>query len=240
MGRGKFVMIDGLDGSGKGVAVNALKEWAELQAMKVLDLREYCKNHELPKPDEVKDYDVIVSSEPTYSFVGKAIREELIKANDRNYSAWTIANAFALDREILYNRVIIPAIKEGKFIFQERGVVSSIIYHPVQDRIQLSELLKMAGNKLAMQNAPSLLVVAQASPETVISRLHTRKKKDNSIFDNLSFQRKIEERYNSPWLKTLFERHGSKVIYIDTDAPKTVEDTKQATIEAWENFIKNQ
>jgi len=235
---GKFIMIDGLDGSGKGVIIDALKEWAEAQGMKVLDLREYCKKNELPEPEEIREYEVIVSAEPTFFYVGKAIREEFIKASNRSYSAMSIAYAFSLDREILYKRVIIPAIKEGKYIFQERGITASLIYQPVQDRIQLSELLRLPGNKLAVQYAPHLLMVAQVSPETVIQRLNKRQKKDNSIFDNISFQRKLEERYNSPWLKNLFERYGSTVVYIDTDMPKTVEDTKKEAIDLWQKFIK--
>ena len=232
------MMVDGLDGSGKGTIVDGLLDWAELKAMKVLDVRKYCRdNNKFPSQEEIAAADVIISAEPTFCYVGKAIREELVRTSDRQYSAWSLAQAFSLDREILYRRVIIPAVKAGKYVFQERGLTSSLVYQPVQEHIQLSELLKLPGNRLAIQNAPTLLLIAKVSPETVVRRLGLRTKKDNSIFDNVAFQRKLEERYSSDWLKNLFEKYGSTVQYIDTDEPKSEEDTRREAIEIVEKFF---
>ncbi|MBN2454216.1 hypothetical protein JXB11_01585 [Candidatus Woesearchaeota archaeon] len=236
--KGKFVMVDGLDGSGKGVMVDALAEWSGESGKKVLDLRKYCSEKgTFPEPGELAGYEVIVSAEPTFALVGKAIREELVRADGRKYTAMTLAHAFSLDREILYKRVLVPAIQAGITIFQERGVISSLVYQPVQERIQLSELLRLPGNRLALQYAPNLLLIATVSPETVVGRLDRREKKDNSIFDTLSFQRKLDERYRSDWLRNLFERHGSKVEYVDTDVPKTVEETEKKAVEIYQKFI---
>ena len=231
-------MVDGLDGSGKGTIVDGLAEWAERKAMSILDIRNYCRDkNDFPSVEEIEKAEVILSCEPTFCYVGKAIREELVRTSERRYSAWSLAQAFSLDREILYRRVIIPAVKAGKYIFQERGLTSSIVYQPVQERIQLSELLKLPGNRLAVQNAPSLLLIAKVSPDTVVKRLGLRTKKDYSIFDNLAFQRKLDERYSSEWLRRLFEQHGSKVEYIDTNEPKSEEDTKREAVEILEKFI---
>ncbi|MBI2144999.1 hypothetical protein HYU18_01615 [Candidatus Woesearchaeota archaeon] len=236
--KNRFVMVDGLDGSGKGAIVDALQEWAEGKGMKVLDLRSYCREKgTFPENDELLQYDAIVSAEPTFCHIGKAIREEMIRATERTYSATSIAQAFALDREILYKRVIIPAIKAGKYIFQERGISSSLVYQPVQEHIQLSELIKMNGNRTAMQFAPALLIIAVVRPETVVKRLGIREKKDNSIFDTLEFQRNIDSRFRSDWLSQLFAQHGSKIIYMDTDEPKTMEQTQSEAVKAFEGFI---
>ncbi len=226
--RGKFVMVDGLDGSGKGTIVDAMKEWAIDHGVNVLDLRDFCReNSRFPNEVEISSAAFIFSAEPTFCMVGQAIREELVRNTDTNYSAMTIAQAFSLDREILYKRVIIPALKLGKNVIQERGVISSLVYQPAQDRIQVSELLKLTGNRLALLNAPDTVIIAKVSAETVVRRLKLRTKKDDSIFDSLAFQRKLESRYTSDWLKTLFEKQGSTVMYMDTDDPKTPEDTKE-------------
>ena len=112
--RGLLIVIDGIDGSGKGVIMEAFREWAEVKNFKILDLAKYCKEKlTLPEPEEVEQYDVVFSSEPTYAYAGRAISEEIIKANKRDYSVLSTAWAFALDREILYRRVIIPAIIVG-------------------------------------------------------------------------------------------------------------------------------
>jgi len=238
MKNAKFVMVDGLDGSGKGTIVDALQKWAELKAMKVLDLRLYCRQKSaFPEPWEFEDYDAVVSAEPTFCLVGKAIREELVRATDRHYSAMSLAHAFALDREILYKRVLIPAIKAGKHVFQERGISSSLVYQPVQEHIQLSELIRLPGNKTSLQFAPGLFIVATVKPETVIKRLGTRSMKDYSIFDSLEFQRNIDARFRSDWLRQLFEQHGSKVVYLDTDEPKTADETQNEATRIWENFL---
>ncbi len=238
--KGKFVMVDGVDSSGKGIILMGLEEWAQSKGLKILNLSEYCKEHKtFPETEEINEFDVIRSDEPTYSFVGQAIREEIIHKNgSREYSAWSAAQAFALDREILYKRIIIPALKAEKHVFQERGIVSSIVYQPVQGKMHLSELLKLPGNKLAMQNSPDLLIIAQINPDLAIERLNKREKKDNSIFENLLFQKRIVERYNSGWLRSLFEGHGSSVVYIDTNPPKTIEDTKKEAAQIWERLIE--
>src|SRR3989338_7784939 len=132
-----FVMIDGLDGSGKGTALDALKEWAIKEKKKVLDLREYWKQHDA-YPKSIEGYDVIISREPTSVNYGKKIREEMIakekEHNTRKYSAKEIAEAFAKDRKELYEKVIIPAKKSKKeiWIFQERGIITSLVYQPLQ------------------------------------------------------------------------------------------------------------
>ncbi|MBI3050996.1 hypothetical protein HYY74_00905 [Candidatus Woesearchaeota archaeon] len=231
--KGKFVMADGLDGSGKGVVVGALAEWASQNKLRVFDIR---KADEFPEPEDLEDYDVIVSAEPTFFLVGKAIREELVRENNRKYSAMTLAYAFSLDREILYKRVIVPALSAGKHVFQERGMVTSFVYQPVQEHIQLSELLKLPGNRLAMQYCPDLLLILKASPENAVQRLQHRDKKDNSIFDNLAFQRKLADRYGSEWLKALFEKGGSRVAYVDADL--SPEDTVNQAVAAWEGLVR--
>ena len=235
----RFVMVDGPDGSGKGVIINAMKKWAEQKHLKILDIRTYCKEkNRFPEPEEINDFDVIVSCEMSYCWVGSALREEIVKKTDRQYSITSTAHAFSLDREILYKRIIIPAIKQGKYIFQERGVITSIVYQPVQGNIPLTEIMRLPGNKIALQNSPNLLIIAQVAPETVMQRLSQRQKHDKAIFEEINFQRRVEQRYNSQWLKNLFENYGSKVIYIDTNFPKTVEDTEKEAIRILDDFLK--
>jgi len=227
--KGKFVMIDGLDGSGKGVAVTALREWAINQNLKVLDLRDYWKNNEgFPN---IEEYDVIISAEPTFTGTGKKIREELIK-NGSTATPLEIAEAFSEDRLELYKKVILPALEAGKHVFQERGVISSIVYQPLQENnYTLKEIENLEGNKFCLNHAPDLLVITIVDPEVVIDRLGKREKDDDAIFEKLDFQKKIKTIYESPWLKELFESKGSKVIYLDTNPPKTVQDTKNKIVE---------
>ncbi len=235
--KGKFVMVDGLDGSGKGVAVNSLKEWALKQNMKVLDLREYWKTNE-GFPD-INDYDAIISAEPTFTGTGKIIREQLIK-NGSKATGKEVADAFSKDRKELYEKIILPARKAGKFIFQERGVITSIVYQPLMENsYTLEEIKNLEGNKFCLNHAPDLLIITVVNPEVVIERLKTRKKEDDAIFEQLEFQKKIKSIYESDWLKELFESKGSKIVFLDTNPPSTVEDTKKKIIEILEQSMSS-
>lgn len=233
--KGKFVMIDGLDGSGKGVAATALKDYAIKQGKRVIDLRDYWKDNQgFPS---IEEYDVIISAEPTFTHIGKKIRDEMIK-NGSQYSAKEIAEAYSNDRLELYQKIILPAIESGKWVFQERGVITSLVYQPMmQDGPTLEEVKGLEGNTFCLNHPPSLLVITTVDPETVIKRLNNRKKQDDAIFEKIEFQKKVESIYKSKWLKDLFESKGSKVVYLDTNPPKTEQHTKENIIELFESIL---
>lgn len=226
--KGQFIMIDGIDGSGKGVILEVVKDHYE----NVFDLRDYTKeNNSFPNVSEI-NHEVIISAEPTNLYVGAAIRNELLRG-EHKYSGLTTAHAFALDREILYNRLIIPALKAGKTIIQERGVVSSLVYQPVQlEQLTLRDLMKISGNTLSIRNAPDFLIIVKADPDVIAARL---KKDAKGIFDSLFFQRKIEERFESEWLKQIFERFGTKVLYLDGNC--ALSELKEQALKLFKDYI---
>lgn len=238
----KLVLIEGIDGSGKGVIVETFKELAEKEGLKSFDLRNFIKKEkDFPEYETIKDYDVILSGEPTYGWIGQAIRQELIRDNKRNYSALAVAQAYSLDRKILYKRLLINALQEGKIVLEDRSVVSSVAYQPLQAQMQgedlpLEKVLKLPGNKLTIEDyPPSLIIITRLNPEIAIQRLADRTKKDKSIFERLEFLKKLQERYNSTWLKSLFEKQGSKVVYLDTG--KTIEETKEQVKRIWTKYL---
>lgn len=240
MRKGILIIVDGIDGSGKGTIVKAMADWAKAKGLKVLDLKDYwLKKHTFPEPKEIAKFDCLISAEPTFSMVGQAIREEIIKDNSRHYSAWTTAEAFALDREILYRRIIIPALKQGKYIFQERGITTSLVYQPIQkEPLSIKKILSLSGNKLALKYRPDLLIITSVDPKIALKRLALRNKKDGTIFEKLLFLKKLNKRFSASWFRKLFEKHGSKVVYLMTN--KTIYDTIEEAVEILENFLASQ
>ena len=226
---GLFVMIDGPDGTGKGTLLEGMKKWAVYKGIKVLDLREYAKkNNSLPDIDTLIKYSVIVSSEPTYSSVGKAIRDIFI-SNESEYNPIEIAHAFALDRHMLYNQVIIPALDRGIHVFQERGVITSLVYQPLQSEdITVGEIASLPGNKIALRTIPDIMIIAMTTPEEASVRLFNRcDKRDDSMFENIEFQRKVNQAYKEDWVREFFSKRGARFIYIDTSSPLTTQDTEK-------------
>jgi len=231
-------MVDGLDGSGKGTVVDAYGDWAKKQGLKIFDLREYSKKkHTLPEPEELEGFHVILSGEPTYDGIGQAIRQEFIKDNGRVYSAKATAEAFSLDRLVLYKKVILPALEKGKMVIQERGLTTSLCYQPVQGKITLKELLSLEGNHFTLINRPDLLLIVVCKPETCLARLRKRlAKQDQAIFEKLAFLRKADKRFRSPCFAEIFQKQGSVVGYLDTN--DTVEETKKEAIGYINDFLK--
>lgn len=240
--KGKFIVIDGMDGVGKGVFLDTLILDAKKSGLKVFDLHDFWKHHDrLPTLNEVEGYDVIYSSEPTYFGLGKVIRHILINKDlEVKYSTQVIANAYALDRHILYEGLLLSVLKKGIHVFQSRCVSTSLVYQHLtgkDDGMSFDEILNLAGNKFALEHAPDYLIVPIVeNPEDVIKRLENRDKKDNAIFENIDFQIKVKKEYESFWLKELFEKKGTKVIYMD--AGKTIEYSKQQISEFYEKEFR--
>lgn len=236
--KGKFIVADGIDGCGKGTIINTIADWCAKHECSIFDLKRYWQEKKnFPEAEDLKNYHVIISAEPTFALAGAAIREELVKKNGRSYSAETIAQAFALDREILYKRIHLPLLESGKIILQERSFVSSFVYQPAQENgYPLEKIMELPGNKLALEHSPNLLIIPILKPETAIERLGKRtEKQDNSLFEKLPFLTKIDKVYRSAELKDLLEKHGSQVVYLDTET--TLEETREQTLKLWEQFI---
>ena len=124
-------MLDGIDGSGKSTILQAWKEDLAAQGNGIFDLKNYWQTAgRYPELSEMKAYDFIFSCEPTYTGVGSVIRDELVRRP--GYPPQAIAHAFSLDRLVLYTKIIIPLLKEGKCVIQDRGVSSSLAYQSLQ------------------------------------------------------------------------------------------------------------
>lgn len=203
------IVIEAIDGAGKGTASKGIGEFLVAQG-----------------------YDVLAVCEPTMIGLGKFIREELIAkhADGRTYSGRTAAIAYSMDREQLYLERIIPFLKTGgrKAVVQDRSVLSSLVYQPVQDpSVTLEWLLSLEGNRLELAHTPSMLLVLRVDADVAMQRLERRaEKRDNSIFERGDFQARIAERYRDPALLEEFRKRGTRIVEINSGQPpdKVIED----------------
>lgn len=249
--KGLLLIFDGVDGCGKGTIMDFFIVHFQSMGKTIFDLRAYAKAHrKLPEFKDISGSDVIVSAEPTHAWIGEVIREEIIADNERGYSALSAAHAFALDREILYRRVIIPAIEAGKIVLQERGVSTTVVYQTVQSRtpsagmapqgavLTVDEILSIPGNTLAVEHAPNVLVIVKVKPETAIKRLRARTgKQDNCIFEKREYLKKLAGCFYSGWFKKMFEARGTRVACLDANG--TLEETERNALELIKNLLEN-
>ena len=107
-----FIMFEGIDGSGKRTLANAFANELASRGLGVFNLVHWCtKEKRLPLSEEVAE-DILMTTEPTWAWIGIAIRQELIRKG-QEHDAFSIAHGYALDRMILYKRLVVPALEAG-------------------------------------------------------------------------------------------------------------------------------
>ncbi len=143
--KGIFIIIEGLDGSGKTTQ-------ATLLAQKLS-----------------KSFNVVLTAEPSRGKIGTFIREGCLY-EDKRLPTEAEALLFAADRiEHMYSEVK-PALDEGKLVICDRYIYSSLAY---QGSAGLSlEWIKTI-NARAFQ--PDFSIFIDVAPERVIERLQRKK-----------------------------------------------------------------
>ncbi|MDP3941797.1 MAG: dTMP kinase [bacterium] len=102
--KGKYIVIEGIDGSGKSTQVERVK-----------------------KELETKGKTVLQTSEPnTHDAIGKLIREVL--AGKEEVTAVAIQYLFSANRATTHKEIIIPALTRGDYVISHRCFWSAVAY----------------------------------------------------------------------------------------------------------------
>ena len=105
MTEGKFIVLEGIDGSGTTTHAELLGKWLE-----------------------VEGYPVVVTEEPSKGKIGAVIREKL---KEKDSSPMLDALLFAADRLDHWETLIKPSLEANKIVISDRYVESSLIYQTV-------------------------------------------------------------------------------------------------------------
>lgn len=226
--KGYFIIIDGIAGSGKSTILKAVQKNFINSNKKVFQLSDW-KHNEPPKFEDISDFDVYFTYEPTRHWIGAAIRYELSR-EDNPYGGEELAHAFSLDRQIMYKRLILPALDAGKIIIQDRGISTSLVYQPIMPQSTYINTIKnLPGNKLAIKHAPDTLILTKLSAENAFQRIQDREDELKGVFGKLDFLKKLEKRFTEKWLFSTFEKQGTEIVHIDTndDIKKTINEANK-------------
>lgn len=220
-----FVVTDGIDGSGKSTMNEFFKEDLEERGFTIFDLSLYeKKTGEIPLYHNIPKTDFIFGDEPTYAWIGAAIRNEIVR-EDAGYGALYAVEAFALDRAVQYKRVILPALEAGVKVIQGRSYLSSLVYQSVQGGLTFRQILDYPGNALAATHPPNLLLFVDCPVEVALSRLPQRSKKDNSLFEREKMLKMVRARFHSPeFIQHLQEKKIERMILDNKGAIKDIRD----------------
>lgn len=224
--QGFFIHIDGIDGAGKSTLLSTVRSWADQKELRVFDVVEWSKREKrLPNLQEIGDADLLLTAEPTHAGIGAVIRDEIIQ-NNAPYNARFSAQAFALDRGVQYQRLILPFLREkpGRWVVQDRGLLSSLAYQPLQSQqesssdqtITIDWLLELEGNRIAVNAPPDAFVFIDIDARIAQERLAGRTTKiDNHRFDAFEFQHALAARYRDPDVTNPLVTRGTEVVIVD-------------------------
>ncbi len=149
---GKFIVFEGLDGSGKTTQAKLLAAFLKLNKYKVLSTKEPTKKNKFGRK--------------AYSILKHKMR----------VSPLELQKLFTKDREWHLKNVIEPALKKGKFVICDRYFFSTFAYGGID--LKMEKLIKLNDNFLM----PDLTFYIDVSPGECMRRILKRQKKSKTEF----------------------------------------------------------
>ena len=109
--RGKFIVFEGIDGSGKTTQINQLSKW-------------------LIDTDIIpKDNQLVITREPGGTELGKSIRSLLLDTSiKKSPDSITELLLYAADRSQHVNEIIRPTLNKGDWVISDRFCASTLAY----------------------------------------------------------------------------------------------------------------
>ena len=186
--RGKFITIEGTDGSGKSTQIGLLMDYLNK-----------------------KGVDVLFTREPGGTPIGEKIREIILDVNNREMAPETEALLYAASRIQHVREKIIPAVEAGKIVICDRFVDSSLAYQGAARRMGMETIMEM--NRAALGGVmPDLTVFFDLSPEKGILRKKNERALDRLEEEKIDFHKRVYDGY-----KQLCLKYPERIKAIDAD-----------------------
>ena len=186
--RGKFITIEGTDGSGKSTQIELLMDY----------LRK-------------KGADVIFTREPGGTQISEKIREIILDVDNSEMTGITEALLYAAARSQHVEEKIIPALEARKIIICDRFVDSSIAYQGAARGLGAEKIMGI--NEAALHGImPDMTLFFDLSPEKGILRKKNERALDRLEKEKMDFHEKVYEGY-----KNLCKKYPERIKPIDAD-----------------------
>lgn len=147
--QGKFITLEGPDGSGKSTIINLINE----------HMKE-------------KGIDIIVTREPGGTTIGEKIRGIILDNNNTSMGAETEALLYAAARSQHVHEKILPALEMGKVVISDRFLLSSLAYQGVGRGLGV-ENVKMINDFGLKGVYPDLVLFFYIDPRITLERKTT-------------------------------------------------------------------
>ena len=172
--KGKFIVLEGIDGCGKTTQINELYKW-------------------LPKSGLInKNRTLIKTREPGGSFLGREIRDMILNNNKSNSpSILTELLLYSADRAEHISKIILPALQDGNWIISDRFSGSTLAYQGYGREISIDTIKKLE-NIVCQNIRPDLTFFLEISPEESILR-RKNQVPDRIESEGLEFLKKVND-----------------------------------------------
>ncbi len=155
--KGKFIVIEGIDGSGKTTQINQLSKW-----LIGTDL--------IPENNQL-----VITREPGGTKLGQSIRSLLLDTSiDQSPDSITELLLYAADRAQHVNEIIRPSINKGDWVISDRFCGSTVAYQGYGRKLDIKLIKDL--EKIATQGiSPDITFLLDLPVEESIKRRKNRK-----------------------------------------------------------------
>ena len=155
--KGKFIVIEGIDGSGKTTQINQLSQW-----LIGTDL--------IPENNQL-----VITREPGGTKLGKSIRSLLLDTSKENSpDSITELLLYAADRAQHVNEIIRPSLNKGDWVISDRFCGSTLAYQGYGRKLDI-KLIKDLETISTQGISPDITFLLDIPVEESIKRRRNRK-----------------------------------------------------------------
>lgn len=209
MNKGKFIVFEGGDGSGKSTVLEMVYNYLIENGIDCIKTRE---------PGGIK--------------ISEDIREVILDTKNTSMDPKTEALLYAAARRQHLVEKVIPELDKGRIVLCDRFIFSSLAYQGYARNIGVDEVYQI--NKFAVGDyMPDLNIFFDVSPEVGLERINSNDNREVNRLDleKINFHHKVREGYN-----TLIEKNKEKFEVID--AEKSLNEVFDSVKSIISNFIK--
>jgi dTMP kinase len=207
--RGKFIVIEGLDGSGLSTQADLLKQWMEKQGRQVY-----------------------LTKEPTAGPSGALIRlilgrRLMLSSSDKDNDA-IIALLFAADRMDHLSSDIIPKLEAGVHVVCDRYYLSTFAYQSRNMDLPWLRCLH------AQCIRPDLTILLDVSPHVCCQRI-VEHRWHVEIYEQEPILEGVRQRYHE--IAAQLRSEGDDIRIVPGDGGRTIEQVRDAIVEQVGSFL---
>ena len=181
--KGKFIVIEGIDGSGKTTQINQLSKWIN-------------QTNLIPQNNKL-----VITKEPGGTKLGESIRSLLLDTSrEKSPDSITELLLYAADRSQHVNEIIRPSLNKGDWVISDRFCGSTLAYQGYGRKLDI-QLIKDLEAIATQGVSPDITFLLDIPVDESIKRRKSRKddrieKEGREFLSNVSIGFKILSKKN--------------------------------------------